>query len=159
MDAGEFVFHLEKENISELIENILNRYYKKEINSGELKFILEENIIALVDINVFPSIITNLIDNAVKYSPNQKEIIVELLSEKNAILLQVTDKGVGILNDDKEKIFNKFYRAGNEGTRTTKGTGLGLYIVKYILKNHNATISLKNNLPVGSIFEIRFDVA
>ena len=159
LDAGEFVFHLEKENISELTENILKRYYKKEINSGELKFKLEENIIASIDLNVFPSIITNLIDNAIKYSPNQKEIIVELLNEKNAILLQVTDKGVGILNDDKEKIFNKFYRAGNEGTRTTKGTGLGLYIVKYILKNHNATISLKNNLPVGSIFEIRFDVA
>lgn len=158
LDAGEFIFHLEKENISELIEKILNRYYKKEINSGELKFKLEENVIASVDKNVFSSIITNLIDNAIKYSPNKKEIIVELLSEKSAVMLQITDKGVGILNDDKEKIFNKFYRAGNEGTRTTKGTGLGLYIVKYILKNHNATISLKNNLPVGTIFEIRFDV-
>ncbi|MEI8137253.1 MAG: ATP-binding protein, partial [Bacteroidota bacterium] len=146
LDAGEFIFHLEKENISELIEKILNRYYKKEINSGEIKFKLEENVIASVDKNVFSSIITNLIDNAIKYSPNKKEIIVELLSEKSAVILQITDKGVGILNDDKEKIFNKFYRAGNEGTRTTKGTGLGLYIVKYILKNHNATISLKNNL-------------
>ncbi|MEO6302239.1 MAG: ATP-binding protein, partial [Bacteroidia bacterium] len=157
LDAGEFVFKLEKQNLSETIVAILNRYYKKEISSGELKLNIDENIFCEVDESAFPSIVTNLVDNAIKYSPDKKEILIDLLSEKNAVLLSVKDSGCGILDPDKEKIFNKFYRAGNEETRNSKGTGLGLYIVNYIVIKHHASMSVKNNLPKGSIFEIRFD--
>jgi K+-sensing histidine kinase KdpD len=158
LDAGEFIFRLEKQNISELVTKILNRYYKKEINTGELKLDISETVFAEIDETVFPSIITNLIDNAIKYSPKQKEILVELVSDNNKTVLRVKDKGCGISDVDKEKIFNKFFRAGNEETRNSKGTGLGLYIVNYIVKNHNAEIAIKNNTPIGSIFEVIFNV-
>ncbi|MDP3556373.1 MAG: ATP-binding protein [Bacteroidota bacterium] len=157
LDAGEFIFKLEKHNISELTLKILNRYYKKEIDKAELKLIIQENIFAEIDTTIFPSILTNLIDNAIKYSTEQKEIYIELLREKDFAFLSIKDNGIGVLDSDKEKIFTKFYRAGNESTRNSKGTGLGLYIVKYIVKNHNATITLKNNLPKGSNFEIKFN--
>lgn len=157
LDAGEFIFNLKQQNISELVIKTLNRYYKKEINSGELQFKIDENVLVAIDETSFPSIITNLIDNAIKYSPNQKEIFVELFNEKNATVLSVRDKGCGISDTDKEKIFNKFYRAGNEETRSAKGTGLGLYIVNYIVFNHGASILIKNNQPNGSVFEIRFN--
>jgi signal transduction histidine kinase len=157
LDAGEFIFILQKQNISELILKIINRYYKKEISSGELRFKIDETIFAEVDETTFPSIITNLIDNAIKYSPVHKEIFVELLNEKHTAVLSIRDKGCGISNNDKEKIFNKFYRAGNEETRSAKGTGLGLYIVNYIINNHNASITIKDNQPKGSVFEIRFN--
>jgi len=157
LDAGEFMFKLEKQNLSEKVNAILNRYYKKEISAGELKLKIDEQIFAEIDENSFPSIITNLIDNALKYSLTEKEIIIELLSEKNATILTVQDKGCGISDADKEKIFNKFFRAGNEETRNTQGTGLGLYIVNYIVNNHGATMAVKNNSPKGSIFEIRFN--
>jgi len=157
LDAGEFIFNLKQQNISELTTKTLHRYYKKEINSGELQFKIDENVLVAIDETSFPSIITNLIDNAIKYSPNQKEIFVELNKNKNTAVMRVSDKGCGISNADKEKIFDKFYRAGNEETRGAKGTGLGLYIVNYIVFNHGATIKIKDNLPKGSVFEIQFN--
>lgn len=157
LDADEFVFKMGKQNLSELITSTLHRYYKKEINTGEIKLKIDENIFGDIDETSFPSIITNLVDNALKYSPKQKDIFIELLSEKNAAVLSFKDKGCGISANDKEKIFNKFFRAGNEETRNTKGTGLGLYIVNYIVNKHNAELTVKDNSPTGSIFEIRFN--
>ena len=159
LDAGEFVFKMGKHNLSKVITGILNRYYTKEITAGELKLNIDENIYCEIDESAFPSIITNLVDNALKYSLNSKEIFIELLSEKNATLLSIKDKGCGISDTDKEKIFNKFFRAGNEETRNTKGTGLGLYIVNYIVNKHNAKLTVKDNSPTGSVFEIRFNEA
>jgi signal transduction histidine kinase len=66
------------------------------------------------------------------------------------------DEGIGISNEEKPRIFDKFYRIGNEDTRKTKGTGLGLYIVKNIVKLHQGNTSVSNNSPRGSIFEIIF---
>jgi two-component system phosphate regulon sensor histidine kinase PhoR len=61
---------------------------------------------------------------------------------------------LGISDKEKKKIFEKFYRVGQEETRNTKGTGLGLYIVEKILALHNGKVSVKNNLPSGSVFEV-----
>ncbi|HCN82408.1 MAG TPA: two-component sensor histidine kinase, partial [Sphingobacteriaceae bacterium] len=72
--------------------------------------------------------------------------------------LEVADQGIGIKDDEKLRIFDKFYRVGSEDTRKTKGTGLGLYIVKQVLDNHQAQIKVKNNRPAGSIFEVTFNV-
>lgn len=156
LDSGEFVFNTEKQNISEFITAILNRYYKNEINAGELILNIEPNLFVMADVSTFPSIVTNLVDNALKYSHHEKQISVELKADKNRVNLKVKDLGCGILVSDKKKIFGKFYRAGNEETRKSKGTGLGLYIVNYIAKNHKATVSVRDNSPKGSIFEIQF---
>jgi K+-sensing histidine kinase KdpD len=157
LDAGEFIFTLIQQNISELVLKTVNRYYKREINSGELQVKVTNNIFGAIDETTFPSIITNLIDNAIKYSPDQKEIVIELSIKNNKPILIVGDAGCGISADDKEKIFAKFFRAGNEETRRAKGTGLGLYIVNYIVNNHNAKIKVKNNQPKGTVFEIQFN--
>lgn len=159
LDAGEFIFKKERQHLSEFVASILNRYYKNAISSGELKLKIEPGIYSEVDVSTFPSIVTNLVDNAIKYSPGEKQITVELLMEKGQVVLKVKDLGCGIPGQDKDKIFSKFYRAGNEETRNTKGTGLGLYIVNYIVKNHNARIRVKDNIPQGSIFEIEFNAA
>lgn len=154
LDSGEFKFNLETHNLSELILATLNRYYKNELLSKIINHKISNNIICNIDQNAFPSIITNLIDNAIKYSPNQKQVWIELEKQKNTIVLRVKDCGIGISNKDKEKIFTKFFRAGNEDTRNTKGTGLGLFIVNYIIKKHKGSIKVKDNLPTGSVFEI-----
>jgi K+-sensing histidine kinase KdpD len=154
LDSGEFKFNLESHNLSELILATLNRYYKNELLSKIINHKISNNIICNIDQNAFPSIITNLIDNAIKYSPNQKQVWIELEKQKNTIVLRVKDCGIGISNKDKEKIFTKFFRAGNEDTRNTKGTGLGLFIVNYIVKKHQGSIKVKDNLPTGSVFEI-----
>lgn len=159
LDAGEYQFKRERTDLGALIEATVNRYYKPELSKGWLRLALAPNIFGEIDVNSFPSVITNLLDNAIKYSPAQKEILIELIANKNGILLSVADKGCGIPGNEKEKVFSKFYRAGNEDTRNAKGTGLGLYIVNYIVRNHKATISVKDNVPIGSIFEVRFDVS
>lgn len=156
LDSGEFIFKKENENISELIEAILNRYYKNEIAKKELIISLDKNIFLAIDKTIFPSIITNLVDNAFKYSFNEKVITLSLKKINSNSQLVISDLGCGISETDKKKIFTKFYRAGNEETRNAKGTGLGLYIVNYLVKNHNGTISVKNNSPKGTSFEITF---
>ncbi len=159
LDTEQFVFKKEKQNLSNFITQLTNRYYNSAIQKGELKLNIESDIFCEIDEHYFPSIITNLIDNAFKYSKDLKEVELTLSETKYKIALCVSDCGIGILDIDKEKIFTKFYRAGNEETRSSKGTGLGLYIVKYIVNKHGAVIDVKNNLPKGSIFEIELDAA
>jgi two-component system, OmpR family, phosphate regulon sensor histidine kinase PhoR len=102
------------------------------------------------------NVVTNLIENAVKYSPPCAHVVVKLAGEQGNVVFSVADHGIGIADNEKRFIFNKFYRVGNEDTRKTKGTGLGLYIVKTVLERHRAQIKVKDNTPSGSIFEVIF---
>jgi K+-sensing histidine kinase KdpD len=101
-------------------------------------------------------LINNLIDNAHKYAPISEPIYISLNLHDNKIQLMVKDLGPGIEDISKNKVFEKFYRIGDETTRSTKGSGLGLYLCKKITAFHNATIHLTNNLPTGSIFTVNF---
>ena len=101
-------------------------------------------------------VISNLIENARKYSPSDEPIEIGISKENNNVKLSIKDKGVGISDAEKLKIFQKFYRIGNENTRNSKGTGLGLYIVKKIVTLYKYDITVKNNSPKGSIFEVLF---
>ncbi|HUX85194.1 MAG TPA: ATP-binding protein [Chitinophagaceae bacterium] len=100
----------------------------------------------------------NLMENAIKYSPPGSSIRVSLTSVGHRAVIQVVDQGSGIPDGEKRKIFNRFYRIGNENTRMTKGTGLGLYLTMAIVKQHRGSISVMDNAPKGSIFEIIFPV-
>lgn len=98
----------------------------------------------------------NLLENAIKYSPSKSPVTATLRKFRSGIELQITDEGPGIPDEEKKKIFSKFYRIGNESTRKTKGTGLGLYLCRKIANDHNADISVTNHLPGGSKFVIVF---
>ena len=101
-------------------------------------------------------LINNLLENAVKYSPKDSPITAVLKKTDSTIQLEVRDEGPGIPDEEKTKIFNRFYRIGSEATRQTKGTGLGLYLCSRIADDHNADITVTNNLPRGSNFVVRF---
>lgn len=159
LDAGEFQFRKERQDLSNLVNTIANRYYKNELAAGALTLQVEPGIYLEADSTAFPSILTNLVDNAIKYSPAVKDIRVELGTEKNQVWMRVSDQGCGISNENKTRIFSKFFRAGNEETRNSKGTGLGLYIVDYLVKNHGGKIRVRDNAPQGSIFEVSFYAA
>jgi len=103
-------------------------------------------------------LISNLIENAVKYSPKEKPIICKLNRSGNDILMNIIDEGIGIADTEKTKIFEKFYRTGNESTRKTQGTGLGLYLCSKIAGDHNADILVTNNIPSGTNFAIHFHI-
>ena len=102
------------------------------------------------------SLLFNLLENANKYSPAFEPISVSLKGSEHLILLEIADHGVGIPAEERKSIFEKFHRIGNEQTRSQKGTGLGLYIVKEICKAHKAEITISDNSPRGSRFQITF---
>lgn len=104
------------------------------------------------------SITVNLIENAIKYSTTLPEIKLLLKEEKQKISLQFIDNGIGISDQEKKKIFDQFYRIGNEDTRKTKGTGLGLYIVREIVTAHDGKIMVLDNPTGGTIFKIELPV-
>ena len=110
------------------------------------------------DIFLLQMLINNLLENAIKYSSKEKPITCALKKNNQTILLSVADEGEGIADDEKPKIFERFYRIGNELTRKTQGTGLGLYLSKIISQYHNADISVTNNIPAGSIFTVSFKI-
>lgn len=108
------------------------------------------------DILLIQMLINNLVENAIKYSPREGTITVTLKKEGTHIVLSVKDEGPGIREDEKKKIFDKFYRTGDEKTRSTQGTGLGLYLCRKIVNDHKASIKVSDNSPVGSTFTVVF---
>lgn len=96
----------------------------------------------------------NLLENAVKYSPKPALIAMGLEKLPSRLRLTVADQGIGINEKEKKAIFEKFYRVGNEDTRQTKGTGLGLYIVDQIVKAHDGSIVVLDNTPKGTVFQV-----
>lgn len=153
-----YTFPKEQFNLSALVDSIVNRLQinKCDFNQQLINAEIEPKIEITGDKFALSSVVTNLIENAVKYSKPCDEVGVKLFVKDNNIYLQVADHGIGIADEEKSRIFEKFYRVGSEDTRNTKGTGLGLYIVKQVLDKHRATIQVKDNRPAGSVFEIVF---
>jgi signal transduction histidine kinase len=107
------------------------------------------------DREAMEQVMHNLLDNACKYSGDSREIDVLLLSKGNKIIISVRDNGVGIKKEDHDKIFSRFYRAGEELTQTVKGSGIGLTIVKQIVEAHRGEITVESSPGKGSTFTVR----
>ena len=103
--------------------------------------------------------LNNLLENAIKYAPQDKPVTVSLHKHDREAVLQVIDEGIGIPDDEKRKVFNKFYRVGNEESRKSKGTGLGLYLAKKVILQNKGRLTVKDNTPNGAIFEIVLPLA
>jgi K+-sensing histidine kinase KdpD len=115
---------------------------------------IAESIIANVDTIAFQAIVKNLVENSVKYSEPGTEIKLDLNQNDKNIVLKISDQGYGIPSEERKKIFDKFYRIGDENTRASKGTGLGLYIVSQFVRGHKGKITVSPNSPKGTVFKI-----
>jgi signal transduction histidine kinase len=107
------------------------------------------------DVFLLQMAFNNLIENALKYSSKDSSIYVMLVKKENNCQITITDEGNGIPDEDKLKIFEKFYRIGSDATQKSKGTGLGLFLVKRIVDAHKGMVYVKDNQPKGSIFTIQ----
>src|SRR5471030_175747 len=159
IDNRSYTFPKAKFNMSVLVDSIVNRLQITKCESSQqiIDAEIEPKIEMTGDKFALTSVVTNLIENAIKYSGPCETVGVKLFSKDGRVCLQVADHGIGIAEAEKSRIFDKFYRVGSEDTRNTKGTGLGLYIVKEVLDKHQASIKVKDNRPAGSIFEVIFD--
>lgn len=144
-------------NISELTSHIAQKFSHNK-KSIVIEAEIQPGIYMLIDSMAFISLITNLLENALKYSDDKQQVKLKLFTSNSSIILSITDKGLGVPDEFKAKIFEKFYRIGNEETRTTKGTGLGLYIVKRIVEIYKGAIDLNDNQPNGTTFTVVFPV-
>ena len=155
LDGGKYKSEKSEVNISTLAHRVV-----RDFSSRYPKRNIEDNIADDIKVNgeelLLELLMTNLVENAIKYSPNDLAVNVELVVDAGVVKFKVRDVGPGIPSDEKEKIFEKFYRVGKEETRTAKGTGLGLYLCRQIAKDHQATIVVKDNANKGSVFIVTF---
>ena len=140
-------------NLSELTKHLVERFStnKKGIKVSAQ---IQPDIYLHIDSMGYVSAVNNLVENAIKYSDEQTAINVSLKTNNQYVELSVADNGIGIPDEEKRKVFDKFYRIGNEDTRKTKGTGLGLFIVKRFVEIYKGTITVTDNKPVGSVFTL-----
>ena len=155
IDAGAYPSIKEELDFSDLVLDVVqqfkNRYPSRNIISQ-----IDAAIDVKGDALLLKLLVSNLLENANKYSEKEKPISCLLTKKGKVIELQVVDEGQGIVEEEKKNVFEKFYRIGNEQTRTTQGTGLGLYLCKKIAAYHLAEISITDNNRHGSIFCVIF---
>jgi len=153
MEGRQYKTTKERLSLSDLVEHAVKDYSNRypgrisgEISPGELPVHADRLMLQMA--------VNNLLENAIKYSPADTPVTVRLYDKGKNALLQVADEGEGIPDTEKHKVFRKFYRLGNENTRKTKGTGLGLYLTHKIIRQHKGKIGIKDNEPKGSVFEV-----
>ena len=156
MNAGVDV--LKKVDVNGVIKKIIpifTEQYKTRTFSLELSPNLPPS---RLDEDKFEQIMTNLIDNAAKYSGDDKTVIISTEPEANMILIKVKDEGVGIKKEDYGKLFKKFSRLENHLTSTTQGNGLGLYITKQLVEKMGGEISFESEENIGTTFSVRVPI-
>ena len=155
LDGGRYNISKEELNLSALAEACVQNFEHR-FPDRSWDVAITEELSVNGDQMLLQILINNLLENAVKYSPKESNIGFRLTEQPVFIELRVTDQGAGIPEKERKKIFDRFYRMGDELTRKTKGTGLGLYLCRKIASDHNAVIGVSNNVKGGSNFSVRF---
>ena len=154
MDAGAYSSTKEELDFCDLVCDVVTQF-KNRYPDRKLVAQIEKDVDVLGDPLLLKLLVSNLVENANKYSDKCATITCSLTKEKG-VRLEIADEGPGISEEEKKNIFQKFYRIGNEQTRKTQGTGLGLYLCKKIAVYHGADIHVTDNKPQGSIFTVQF---
>jgi two-component system sensor histidine kinase CiaH len=157
LDAGEYKISKNEVNVSEVATRVFNDF-KMRHASRNVKAAVEPDLFVVGEELLIELLMSNLVENALKYSARNTAVNIALSKGLKGIQFIVKDEGPGIAESERTKIFEKFYRVGNEETRTAKGTGLGLYLSKQIAKDHQAEIIVSNNGETGSVFSVTFKI-
>ena len=160
IEAHKWEYRFVKTNLNELAGNIFTNY-KFHLENKGFEFLLEladDELEIMLDKEAASEAIINLIDNAVKYSDNKKHIVIRTGRERKSSFIEVEDWGVGISSENQKKIFDKFFRVTEGSLHNTKGTGLGLTLVKHIMEAHKGEIKLTSTPGKGSSFRLVFPV-
>lgn len=154
IEADGYLVTREDNDLSELVNGCVQEFSMR-FPDRVISYSISPGIFVAGDRLLLEMAVNNLIENAIKYTARDSNIEVLLSEEKGKVILQVKDTGKGIPLAEKQVIFNKFYRIGNTATKAAKGTGLGLYLTKKIVEQHNGNISVTDNAPTGAIFTIQ----
>ncbi len=156
LDGNKYELQMLETNLGELVSELVEQFAIPRNLTTRIGLNIEEQVVVMVDPAAIEMIMNNLLTNAFKYGGDDARVEVSLKQSEDDVKLCIADNGPGISDEYKKEIFNKFYRVGDENTRKTKGTGLGLFIVKNLVDLHKADIRIADNKPNGAIFEITF---
>ncbi len=160
-EAGQLVIKPALLRLDELVKQYIGEQESYLQQQGvEIDLQIDDHIpLVKVDQNSFETILGNLIENAVKYSPDEKYLGIRVMANRQQVVVEIEDHGTGIPSDSQKLIFDKFYRVEDTLTATTKGHGLGLSIVKNLTERNGGKISLSSEYGSGSTFRVSFPVA
>lgn len=158
-----FRLNYEPVELRSMLENLISQHRLKADKPTEFKLIMEENITLRADRLHLYNMISNLIDNAIKYSDEKAYIYISAIrcnnpcnGDRNAyVMLKIQDKGIGIPADRQKHLFDKFYRVPTGNLHNVKGYGLGLYYVKTMIEQHKGTVSVESSTGKGSTFTLK----
>ncbi len=144
-------------DLNQITSELVSRINRSNLNHSRVKFQSGELAARVMGNDIALDVmISNLLENALKYSPPAQDVLVEVLIHDSTVELSVADNGPGIPDQEKKLIFRKFYRIGNEDTRATQGTGIGLFMVKKIANSHKAIVKVGDRIPTGTKFVVAF---
>lgn len=156
MEEGQKIFRFEKADITPLVKDMVESFQNLTADQGfQISLDISGPLPEIsFDREAMEQVIHNLIDNACKYSGESRMIEVKLYRQGSKVVISVRDHGIGIRKEDQDKIFSRFYRAGEELSQTVKGSGIGLTIVKQIVEAHQGEITVESSPGKGSIFNV-----
>lgn len=160
LDKGEFILKLSEIDVHEIINTAINNtaLLIAQRNGRVQTFLKAQNFRLQADKVHLTNIIFNLIDNAIKYSKENPEIVISTHNTAEGIMIEVKDNGIGISKENQRKIFDKFYRVPTGNVHNVKGFGLGLSYVLAVILKHHGTISVTSDLGKGSTFKLHFPI-
>jgi signal transduction histidine kinase len=160
IEAGRKEYEFRQTDMRELVRNTLDSYrYQIEQSGFAFEEKIAEDVPSLsVDREAMARSLLNLVNNALKYSQDQKYIGVNLFRDNGSVKLEVVDHGIGIPQGEQQKIFDKFYRVGDPLVHNTKGSGLGLSLVRHIVQAHGGEVLVDSVPGRGSKFTINLPV-
>ncbi|MFN2438857.1 MAG: sensor histidine kinase, partial [Chitinophagaceae bacterium] len=155
LDGDAYKVSREDLNFSDLVSDVVQQFKNRYAERNIISEIVPE-VELKGDSLLLKMLVNNLLENANKYSEKHTAIICRLQKKENNVKLEIIDEGIGITDNEKKKVFEKFYRSGNEQTRKTQGTGLGLFICKKIAQSHKSDIIITDNVQGGTNFTVSF---
>jgi len=162
IEEGRFSYHFAKVSLTELVQNAIDDFLSfSKSKKVTIKFSQSagDKFEVMIDKEKIKLVIQNLIENAIIYSSANSDVVINLEREKQNIIFTIKDFGIGIPEEEKSRIFTKFFRSKNALLRETEGNGLGLYIAKNIINGHHGEIWFKSGEGKGATFYFRIPVS
>ena len=152
IEEGRMTLRVTTELLSDIIEEVV-QYSSRKLHQHHLTVDCKDDLILVkADTKLIVQVIANLVDNAIKYTPQNSSITISARTTGSMAEISVADNGPGISEEDKDKIFDKFYCGSNKIADSRRSVGLGLFLCKAIVEAHGGTIHVEDNLPHGAIF-------
>lgn len=156
IEEGKIQLHYSEFNLKEQLQLIINELRPITKTEQQIQYQHEGTTNINLDLSLIRNVIINLVSNAIKFSPEKSTIVVQSSVDNKSIIIKVKDEGMGIPDEDKKHLFERFFRGKN--VVNIQGTGLGLHIVSRYIELMNGTISVESELDRGTLFTIKFDI-